>query len=405
MLSKTVARARDGHCFSLAIVDDQPEVLDAIADALLPEGYRVSCKESAEDFISSDASSYDLILLDINMPDMDGIQCLNVMSEMSVSASIVLMSGYDKRILDTAVNYGRELGLNVVGYTEKPFRVSSLKKILSRSLPDKKRHSNDNFNISISDIRRGMDEAEFEMYYQPQICLSSGLVSGMEALIRWQHPCYGLLPPSVFLNVVERSGLSLDLFRYVVNRVLAGFRFMKHCLPEKAQIAINLPPSALTDRAFPEEIFFLATRSGCSSDRLKFELTETSLAKNLEIAYEITSRMRLKGFGISMDDYGSGYSSLSQLSKIPFNQVKIDMSLIQSALDSHSSRIIVEKTVEMTRNMGISVLAEGVQDAETYYWLKEIGCDEAQGWYIAKAMPPRDVLAWLKRPVFEANSV
>lgn len=380
---------------TIAIVDDEPQVAETMAEAASLLGYRATTIGSGEDLFAQNLMSYDLIILDLNMPKFDGIQCLRQLAEAGSRSRIILASGYDTRLLETAINFGEGLGLVMAGSIEKPFRISELRKILAKEKPQKAMYVAKEYPVSLDDVLRAMDEGEFEMHYQPQVRLATGELAGLEALIRWPHPELGMVPPNAFLPIVDENNLSLPLFRYVSERVMNGCRIMKHYLPVCSELSINLPPCALTEAAFPEDIAGLADDMGCPANRIKFELTETSISENFSNAYEIISRLRLKGYGVSMDDFGTGYSSLSQFSKLPFTQVKIDMQFIQTAKTSSASRVIVENTIEMAKKLKINVVAEGVEDYETYDWLREIGCDEAQGWFIAKAMPPRALLSWL----------
>lgn len=380
---------------TLAIVDDEQQVAEVMAEAATQLGYRVSTAFSAEELFTQKDTSYDLIILDLNMPKIDGIQCLRQLAEEGSKSRIILTSGYDPRLLETAISFGEGLGLEIAGIIEKPFRISELRKILTKEESPGIHSSSKEYPIALDDVLQAMDEGEFEMHYQPQIHLATGTLAGIEALIRWEHPKFGMVPPNAFLPIVEEHNLSLLLFRYVTERVMSGCRIMKHYLPPCSQISVNLPPSALTQAEFPEEILQLADNMGCPAERIKFELTETSISENFSKAYEIVSRLRLKGYGVSMDDFGTGYSSLAQFSKLPFTQVKIDMHFVQNAEICKTSRVIVENTIQMAKKLKINVVAEGVEKYQTYDWLREVGCDVAQGWFIAKAMPPRSLLRWL----------
>lgn len=379
----------------VAIIDDEKLVAETMATAAAQLGCRVNTMTSVEELLEGDHLSYDVIVLDLNMPKVDGIQCLRRLAQRGCGARIILTSGYDSRVLETAVQYGQGLELDMLGAIEKPFRISVLRNLLSIEDEAKKKAVEREYPVSLDDVLRAMDEGEFEMHYQPLVSLATGQLSGLEALIRWENPELGMVPPNAFLPIVEEHNLSLPLFKYVTDRVLSGCSVLKHYLPVCTQLAINLPPSALSESEFPDQIVALAGKMGCPADRIKFELTETSVFENFSKAYEIISRLRLKGYGVSMDDFGTGYSSLAQFSKLPFSQVKIDMHFIQTAMTCAASRAIVENTVKMAKQLEINVVAEGVEDYETYDWLREIGCDEAQGWFIAKAMPPRALLLWL----------
>jgi EAL domain-containing protein (putative c-di-GMP-specific phosphodiesterase class I) len=231
----------------------------------------------------------------------------------------------------------------------------------------------------------------------PRSGYGTGAWTGMEALVRWFHPEHGLLAPDSFIGLAETSGLGLALTQNILEQALSDYNRIAEATGFNGYLAINLPATALIDPSFPEQVFTQVGISGCLHRNLVFELTETAMAHDIDIATEILARLRLKGFSLSIDDFGTGYSSFELLHKLPFNELKVEVGFVRAARTDSVARAIVENSIALARQLGIASVAEGVETHSQYQWLKALGCDRAQGYFIGRPMPAEWLIDWARQ--------
>jgi diguanylate cyclase (GGDEF)-like protein len=248
----------------------------------------------------------------------------------------------------------------------------------------------------VTQIRPAIEDGQFRMYYQPKIRLSDGRVAGAEALIRWHHPTLGRLAPADFVPMVEKTVLLQPMTHWALNDVLRTWRTWSEAGVE-IPVAVNVSPRTLLDQDFPDVVEQLLERWGVSSRFLRLELTENFLVADSARAGSVLHRLAGIGVGLSIDDFGTGFSSLSYLKRLPIEEIKIDRSFVSNMMDRVEDFTIVRATIELGRNLGLRVVAEGVQDRETFDRLGDFGCDEAQGYYIARPLDRDDFWAWLSQ--------
>ena len=234
---------------------------------------------------------------------------------------------------------------------------------------------------------------ELRVHFQPKVDLQRRCVSGFEALVRWQHPVHGLVPPGDFMPWAEKSDLIRPLTFYILEKTLAQLRAWQDAGIETA-VAVNLSPRNLLDEEAPERIAELVRRSGVAPSSLILEITESSMMHDPARALQSLREIDALGVRLSIDDFGTGYSSLSYLKRLPIDELKIDLSFVTHMLQSAEDRTIVQSTIGLGHNLGFTVTAEGVEDAETFEMLRSMGCDSAQGYYLSRPMPAEDVADW-----------
>lgn len=243
--------------------------------------------------------------------------------------------------------------------------------------------------------RRGGDaHGRLVVHLQPQVDLADGRVVGAEALARWEHPERGLLAPAAFLDLAEENGLMTPLTWHVLDqatRAAAGWSAAGHDLT----VAVNLSTSCLAHPGLVGAVDDALARSGLPADRLVLEITETSLMHDPELAVDVTHRLAARGIGISIDDYGSGYSSLSYLNDLPAEELKLDRSFTARATTDPRTRAIVSGTVDLAHHLGLRLIAEGVEDEATHVLLRELGCDRVQGYLHGRPVPAAEFARWL----------
>jgi EAL domain-containing protein (putative c-di-GMP-specific phosphodiesterase class I) len=245
-------------------------------------------------------------------------------------------------------------------------------------------------------LKRAIEDESLSLAYQPKIDLGTGRVIGVEALARWRDEVRGDVPPSEFIPLAESGGMIDALTQWVCRRALtqlASWRGQGFSL----SIAINVSALTLRDVGLPDSIERLCRLQDIGCDNVTVELTETAAQHDVHLLDTLT-RFRIKGFCVALDDFGTGYSSLLQLRQLPFTELKIDRSFIHDVATAEDSRLIVKSVIDLSHALGLIAVAEGVEDEETLRVLAALGCDQVQGFFIARPMPADEVTHWLRQP-------
>lgn len=246
------------------------------------------------------------------------------------------------------------------------------------------------------DLFAAIKKGELELHYQPKIVIQDGTVFGAEALVRWRHPEHGLIPPDEFIPLAEQTGLIHPLTNWVVNKALEDCA--EYLRTEMTQsISVNLSALNLMDQDITTSISEALDRWSVPPASLVLELTESTIMSNPEHATEVLKRLDEMGISLSIDDFGTGYSSLAYIKHLPVDELKIDKSFVQEITRDSNDEAIVRAVLVLAHHMKLTVVAEGVEDAQTLQMLRELGCDIAQGYYFAKPMPIEEYRAWLKK--------
>ena len=380
------------------VIDDDKVVCEVVSAAAKAIGLDCVATKEAATYLSLIPSDTTLILLDLMMPDMDGIEVLRLLGERQCKAGIVLMSGMDKRVIETAAKLAQTLGLTVVGNLQKPFPLPDLMAALgARSAPESPDVSIDDPLVPITDelLRGAFDRAEFELYYQPQVNIVTGIVTGVEALSRWRHPELGLILPDQFIARVEDLGL-MDRLCWVATETGLG-ELKKFPSPDGSlyRISLNATVQSLRDLRFPDMMTSLAAKHKVPPEKIVVEITESGLIHELARTLDVLTRLRMKQIQLSIDDFGTGYAMMKQLQNVPATEIKIDKSLIERMHSSASDHVMVEKVIEMAHELGMEVMAEGVRTEEQVDLLREMGCDGAQGYLFSRPLPAAELVKWL----------
>ena len=247
----------------------------------------------------------------------------------------------------------------------------------------------------VGELRRAINEDELILYYQPKVASNTGALHSVEALVRWNHPDHGLMPPDEFIPLAERTGLIDDLTGWVVRRTLKQCSKW-HQQGLMANVAVNLSSICLLNPNFPDFLIGLLSSFNIPARSLIMEITETSIMIDPDRALAILNRIDQLGVKLSIDDFGTGYSSLAYLKKLPVSELKIDRSFVMDMLKSKSDETIVNATIQLGHNLGLQVVAEGVENLELFKKLREMGCDYQQGYFISRPMPSEMFVAWFE---------
>lgn len=261
----------------------------------------------------------------------------------------------------------------------------------------KDQHSLRNLSL-MGELKSAIEENQLVLYYQPKVNMQTGRVSGVEALVRWQHPEHGLMYPDDFIPLAEQAGLIKQVTLWVLQQALAQNNEWTE-LGVDLSVAVNLSARNLQDNTFPEEVGeVLRGHQAARLARLRFEITETAMMADPARAAEILNALGVMGIRLSIDDFGTGYSSLAYLKQLPVAELKIDKSFVIGMALNENDATIVRSTIDLAHNIGLRVVAEGVEDRRTYEMLAELGCDAVQGYYISRPVAPQDLLRWLQQP-------
>jgi diguanylate cyclase (GGDEF)-like protein len=248
----------------------------------------------------------------------------------------------------------------------------------------------------VGELRTALTAGELVLHYQPKVSVHGGEVTGVEALVRWEHPQHGLLGPADFLPLAERTGLMGDLTRWVIDAALAQARAWQEAGIE-VPIAINLAAANVLDAALPDHVAERLAHWGVPGERLTCELSEHTVMADPRRAHEVLDRLRALGIRLSLDDFGTGHSSLSYLKRLPLDEVKIDRAFVSGIVGDVNDMLIVRSTIDLARSLGLEVVAEGVEGEEVLEHLRTLRCHEAQGFHLSRPLPADRLVEWLAR--------
>jgi diguanylate cyclase (GGDEF)-like protein len=246
----------------------------------------------------------------------------------------------------------------------------------------------------VGELRRAIEREELVLHYQPKAALGTGAVSHVEALVRWQRPEHGMVPPNEFIPLAEHTGLIKQLSAYVLDAALRQLRSWLDAGLDLG-VAVNLSARNLLEADLPDHIANLLLARRVPAERLILEITESTIMADPARALTVLSRLSEMGIRLSVDDFGVGYSSLSYLKRLPVNELKIDRSFVGQMDSDEDDAFIVRSTIDLGRNLGLSVVAEGVETQAVWEELAELGCDYAQGWFLGRPMPAAELAGWL----------
>jgi EAL domain-containing protein (putative c-di-GMP-specific phosphodiesterase class I) len=372
----------------LLVLDDDPRVLQLLAEVARMHRYDATLTSSTDQFLLAYASTTpSLIILDLQYQDGDGIEMLSRLKQCGCTIPILLISGYDDRVLETARRIGETHRLRIAGTFSKPLHVQDLARVLDA-------HREPEENEWADELRAAIDHDQLGVYYQPKVNIASGRVIGFEALVRWVHPTRGIIGPDRFIPLAETTGLILPLTNDVLHRAIVD------CVSWNAagfdlSVAVNIAAPVLAVDDLLENTMALLREHALPATRLTLEITESTAMHNPNQAIELLSRLRLREINLSLDDFGTGFSNLGLLHKMPFSELKIDKSFVMDVKDNYASQVIVQALAALARNLGLTCVAEGVENLEIWSWLGSLQIEQAQGYGIARPMAAHHVLDWL----------
>ena len=363
----------------LLVIDDEAafgQIVKRVAEA---SGFEVIVTDDPSIFTNAARQWHPtVIVLDLKMPGTDGVQLLRTLAADNCTAHVVLSSGSDVKVLESAMQLGRERGLNMSEALPKPIRVERLKERLAGL----KRVSKP---LLVADLAAALAADQLFLEYQPKLDCRFGRITGAEALVRWRHPTQGIIRPKQFIALAEETGLIHGVTDWVVATAAAqAASWRADNVDLEVAVAVNFSASDLADLDLPERLEQHCRNAAIDPGFLTLELTETGAMRQALQLMDVLTRLRLKGFKLSIDDFGTGYSSLVQLQQAPFSEIKVDLSFVTQMMSNAGCRVIVEIIIDLARKLGLKSVAEGVEDGAALKTLIDLGCDMAQGYFISR---------------------
>lgn len=337
-------------------------------------------------------SNLDVVICDLKIPGMDGLEFIRHLGITRPDLSVIVASAEGRAILNSVEKMTRAHGGRLLGVIEKPVTPEPLEALLAQHKAHLPLAGVVGPKYSLEEILAGIRDRQFEPYFQAKINFATGSVVGAKALARWCSPQHGIVGPYAFIPVLEEHRHIDELTFLMLERAAAC------CLGWRASgldlsVSVNLSLLSLTDTSLAERLTRIVNATGLDPQHVVLEITETAAMTEVAPALENLAQLRMKGFGLAADDYGTGFSSLSQLTRVPFTELKIDQSFVRDCTSDETRLAIVDSSVDLAQRLGMVSVAEGVETREDWDALQRAGCVFAQGYYIAKP---------LKNSVFEA---
>lgn len=380
------------------IVDDDKSMRHLMSAMLEDIGVvEISCAASGVDalvFIDQHPQKIEAVIIDLCMPEMDGIELLRELSERDFGGRLILMSGLDKSVLRGALEVARMHPLNVVGALPKPIDVNELSKVLQRTATLSGEAENTYGHMQLDDLFDAVTHRKIQPYYQPLVDICSGKVVGVESLARWKHDSLGMIPPDVFIPMAEREGVIYTLTNLMFELTLKDFQALKQ-KGHAFHLSFNVSATLLHLQRLPDNYLKQVKKFNINPEEVVLEVTESFSIVNDRDAMETLNRFRLQGFKLAIDDFGTGYASINNLLNMPFTQIKIDRTFVTNAADNDIAKTLLESCLRLSRDLNLDVVCEGVESEQDLNLVKQLGGTVVQGHMISGPKPLNELTEWL----------
>jgi EAL domain-containing protein (putative c-di-GMP-specific phosphodiesterase class I)/ActR/RegA family two-component response regulator len=380
------------------IIDDDEYVRSMIGRLLAKLGV-TEVREAADGIagvrlIDGDPRNFHLAIVDIDMPNSDGMEFLRLMAQRKYAGALMILSGKPAALLNSVQVMAEEYGVNLLGVAQKPPSMALLKNALNScratALPKRAAFAS---SYPPEEILSGLDKGEFEAFFQPKVEVATRQLRGCEALARWRHPRAGIVAPGAFIGVIEEAKRMDELTRMMLGQAATWCRRWRE-LGLTLTVSVNLSISSLSDNNMADRTADIVRAAGIEPQDVILEITETLAMTNVLACLESLCRLRLRGFGLSIDDFGTGFSSLQQLTRVPYTELKIDQGFVNGAVTSAERRAVLASSVDIAKKLGLTSVAEGVETQADWELLRELGCQLAQGYFIAKPLSGDEFTTW-----------
>jgi EAL domain-containing protein (putative c-di-GMP-specific phosphodiesterase class I)/CheY-like chemotaxis protein len=338
----------------------------------------------------------DIAIIDLALPGMDALELIRHLGESRCKAGVIIVGAQSNAVLFSAETMAAAYGVNVLGAIGKPVIGSRLVALIQNYVPPGALQGARELApaLSFDEVGKGLQNREFDPFFQPKIELESGQVKGLEMFARWRHPLHGVLGPASFMPALEAAQRVDFLDWTMIEKSVAACRSL-HDQGVPISVSINVDQSTLAHPQFMEQIAACIARHRIMADYITFEMTESSVLSTEPHFLECLLRLRMAGFGLAIDDYGTGRSNLQLLARIPFSELKIDRSFVDGASKRSAIGTVLRSCLSLARSLDRKSVAVGVETKQDWDFLQGLGCTYAQGYYIAKPMPVEEFPAWL----------
>lgn len=384
------------------IVDDDADQRFLVAGTLATMGMKnvaeASSGRAALEMLGRDGGGFDIVVSDLQMPEIDGMELVRRIGQRRLPVSVILVTALAGDVMQSAATMTEAYGVRMLGAVEKPATKDKLFALLTRHrarVEAAAPRAATDYLPTTDEVLNGFAGAQFEPYFQPVLEVSTGRIAGAEALARWQHPIHGVLGPDVFLPPLVRAGL-LDELSWIMLALSAMEARRWQVAGFGLTVSVNVSAMSLADPGYADSVTEIVSAHGLEPSRMILELTETEAILNAGAALENVTRLRMKGFGLAVDDYGVGYSSMQELSRMPFTEIKIDRTFVKAAAFDERPRLMIEQIVTIARKLGLATVAEGVETQAECAMLEKIGCDRIQGHHVSRPLAGADFLTWMR---------
>jgi len=374
----------------LLVLDDMPAIGRMFEEIAVEFEFETQLAMTPDEFETLLAQfKPGLVVVDMVFPGGNGLQILRFLESTHYRGAVILMSGLDDRLLTAACELAIALGLDVIGAVRKPFRARTIRELFVKVA------ARDPV-FAATDFRAALANSEIVVHYQPVVDMASREVLGVEALVRWARPHHGLTMPADFLPGAAREGLMPAITFAVLDIALAEAKRWKQDGFDLG-VAIKIPADVLSSAKFCEQVSDAIGRIGPYRPRLTIELTESEVTRYAARMMEAMSVLADSGVAMAIDDFGAGYSSLTELRRLPISRLKVDKSFVLACAHDADASAIAQAAIDLSHTLGMKAVAEGVETQAAWDRLLEHRCDAAQGYFIAHPMPGAELYGWIDR--------
>lgn len=381
---------------SALVIDDDPLFQIVVSESLIAGGLKNV--EVADDGVEgleklvNARNTIDLIAVDLQMPNMTGVDVVRELARLGFKGGVIVISSEDSSLLRSVHNLAKLLGVNILGTMGKPLDVEGLHGLIRKEVTEQDRKPKR--VISRAQVIHALENDQLIPFYQPKVCLADHSVSGFEVLARLATTDNQTKAPMDYLDAIEKYGLSIEFLSKMIQKAADDTRGW-HELLGSFKLAFNLTPLAVQDSGLPDRLLAIVKKAGIEPKSITFEITENHLLECTAASLEVLSLMRLYGFDLSIDDFGTGATSIEQLRTFPFTELKIDGRFMMTSDNDEFSRLTVETSAKLATMLGMNVVAEGVETPEAIQFAWKSGAHEVQGFHFARAMSAERALNWI----------
>jgi len=383
---------------NVLLVDDSVAILNFVAK-VLEENFNITNVHAASSApeamqVLRKSKHMNLLFLDLNMPNVDGIQLLEQLTQIEYKGYVVIMSGVSTQIISSVETLTKKYGLNYIGTLLKPIHEVDFEKIINKIGVSRTKYDRA-APLKNYEIIRAIKNNDIEVLYQPQVSLAKRNFMGVEALCRMNHPRLGMVSPDRFIDKAEESELIVHITLAVLKKSLSDWRKW-HQLGIDIKLSVNASPIALQQLEFADTVLMLLKQFDMPAQNLCLEVTEGVLADDKLQELVNINRLNMRGVEFALDDFGQVHSTIERLQQLPLTYLKLDKSYFIEQKDHLNQLSLINTSISLANKLNIRIIAEGVEDAEVMSLVTEMGCDYGQGYYIAHPMPAKKIVNWIR---------